>query len=1047
MTSNAQTSFLGGEWSKFAQGQTDDKEYPTAMNVCRNGHPIEEGCWVRRSGSRHMDVSRRGFPARLIPFNFDQRAPYNFELACDPLDDTGGQFLIFSGKDRILDPQDFGLVSISTASPAVVTVAAPVSAAWASGVRVRFVFFDEASKLLNPALTNRTFKIGTLLTSTTFTLIDQVTDAPIDGAALNYQAANITVALVISFPAPNYSLARMPQVRMVQSDKAGLFLHNQVAPNALTVLTPPTDAAAATFSIDPANFIDGPYLDPVSGAVGTTDAETGIVNLTLSFLAYAATRAYQKGDYVLSGTISYASLTDANLNNTPATSPTQWRVASPGEVIGPNGFQTTDTGRLIRLQAGDPLLWTWGKILGPSTTGAISGTLAGSTSIGDLINGGGLDAGFDGDTNKTLAEGPAQTQNKDRTIFQGYIGKNYSGATDQRISSVILFPSSDSGFVKINGPSSGNVVPITFNLRGKASAPGSGSDGTLLGTVTIPDHTKVTTPVTIVSTNSATAWKYVWVEMITGYNHNVNSGSMGLAALQFFSNSGVSGSGVKVQILGPALTSTSVALIRIGVYSDTTGWPTCGCWHEGRFWLAGSVGNRFDTTKSNAPGFVFSPTNPDGSVSADNGISYVFNSSEVNTIFWMQPDLQGIVAGTQGGEWLIQSGTANTAMAPNNIQAHRVTKYGCANIEPRRTGLTVVFVQKFKRRLLEYLADAFSGKFFGPNLSEKAMHLTAQSVQEIGYQEELSPIIWSRMGDGSFAGTTYRRISMFSSERPKMLGWHRHDLGSGRKVEALCVGPTVDGLLDALALTTNDERGVRHHEMIEKTFEVNDALTDAWFLDDAIVPSCGKTDTVAGKTGLRFYGLSHLEGKEVDLFIAGLDCGKATVKDASVFVPYGADVDGLFTNAYLQNVTTTATQEFKDYGSKTCYIDAGMLMIPAVIGFSFVSQGQLLRPAKREDAGNAVGDPFGKKRRLHQYAILFHNAQGVSVGTDFVRLKPSLFVNAGLKLLKKNELYSGIHYDTLADEYSFDGMLAWQIDRPYPAAVVSAGIFLSTQDK
>jgi len=44
------SSFLGGEWSKFAQGRIELPSYKTAMNVCRNGVPMEEGAWGLSTG-------------------------------------------------------------------------------------------------------------------------------------------------------------------------------------------------------------------------------------------------------------------------------------------------------------------------------------------------------------------------------------------------------------------------------------------------------------------------------------------------------------------------------------------------------------------------------------------------------------------------------------------------------------------------------------------------------------------------------------------------------------------------------------------------------------------------------------------------------------------------------------------------------------------------------------------------------------------------------------------------------------------------------------
>src|SRR5208282_5958078 len=98
------------------------------------------------------------------------------------------------------------------------------------------------------------------------------------------------------------------------------------------------------------------------------------------------------------------------------------------------------------------------------------------------------------------------------------------------------------------------------------------------------------------------------------------------------------------------------------------------------------------------------------------------NSSESNPIFWMDSTVQGLILGTQSCEWTI-AGANGAVISPTSITATRSSRYGSANIEPVRTGLTSVFVQRYNRRLLEYLPDYFSGKFVGPNLAKNVQHL------------------------------------------------------------------------------------------------------------------------------------------------------------------------------------------------------------------------------------------------------------------------------------------------------------------------------------
>ncbi len=1070
-----QSSFLGGEVSKSVQGQFDNKFYRTWMNTCANFMPMEQAALTRRPGSMHSGATRGGLAGRVFGFDFKQASPYTIEV-------TTGFMRFRAGPALVMTNDQQAVVSISTANPAKVKTG---THGWSSGDQVMF----NSLSADNPLLQNRLFA-ATVTSSTEFTLTDALTGATIDGSTLGtFNSGNVSRVLEI---ATSYTDALWPALRVVQADIATLngstpgaiVLHGSVKPYMLQVTSAPTATLFATFSFAAASFKDGPYFDPVSsGALVTPSALIGLITLTLTFQAYDAAVAYSTGDFVTASSIGYRSLVDANLGNTPASSPTDWTPVTAGAAVGPNGFTASDIGRLMRLYsepplwvsgtvyaAGDPVtynnvyykcltghtagatntpdttptdwsispssaIWSWGRITAMSTTGLISGTLAGSVNIGDYTFSGGLAAAFDGTPLKASA-GCALTDTS--TAAAGYyIGKHYAAGA-QTISSVTVYPSSDRGLTLY-----AFSFAYTLNLRAKHTAPASRSDGTLLGTVAVPNPF-IKSALTIISNDQATTWEYVWVEVTS-----VSVFQSVIAQVQFYSATAAGGSAVTFQIAGPPLLYTSAVRVwRMGLYSDTTGWPTCGTYHEGRLWLSGVIGNRIDGSVSNGvsdTGINFAPTNSDGSVAGNNAISYTFNAPDVNPIFWMQPDYQGIVCGTQGGEWLVQATSNNVPLTPTTIQAHRYTKYNCANIEPRKTNLTLAVVQAFKRELLEYFADVYSGRFSAHDLALYAKHLVASGIEEIGYQQELIPTIWSRCGNGTVVGMTYSRTTLVSSQPPDAFGWHRVNLGSGRDVESICIGANSDGTLDSLVMVTNDPAtNIRHVEMLSNVFMETDAFADAWFLDDAVRPSSTTTTNVpsagAPYGGLTLNGLWHLNGATVQVFAAGLDCGQQEIGTAiadfvvasgSVFVPYGDGVSagsgaGLFT-AVFAAAAVAANQ--------------------IVIGFTYRSDGQMVRANTPAESGARNGPAFGKLRRNQQVALLVNQTAGLSVGTDFDHLFPMKFnKQASGTALAPGQVANGIYRQPLSGSDDFDGMVCWRVTRPLPATICTAGPFDHTKD-
>lgn len=618
-----------------------------------------------------------------------------------------------------------------------------------------------------------------------------------------------------------------------------------------------------------------------------------------------------------------------------------------------------------------------------------------------------------------------------------YIGQHYAAPT--AIISATLWPSTDSGIANVpNG-----AVAISIFLRASNTSPASPSSGTILGSVGISN---TTSPITITSGDQVSTWSYVWFEVAAIYLQPLpDNGShsypiqIGAAQAQFYAPNISNGSVAVVQIRGPALLyNQPVITWQLGVYSDTTGWPTCGCYHESRIWFGGVVSNRFDAAVSN--GLIgtqinFAPTAPDGTVSDNNSISYICNGEDSNLFEWFEPDQQGIIVGTQAGEWLISAPSAG-ALTPTSIKATRITKAGCANALPRRTEHTLVLIQKYGRKVLEYFADVFSGKFSAPDLTDRAKHLTVSGIAEIDYQQELAPTIWHRRNDGALIGATYKRDTLMNSQGPTIIGYHRHLLGSGRLLESLSVGPSIGGNLDAPSFITNDpSTGVRHIEVMSDLLDEGFTLTQCSFVDDGIVPT--STVVQAGPTGgaygsLLVNGLWPHNGKTVTAWIAGLDCGDYTAASGSITVPFGDGISGgtasgLFTAALVQSFTT----------------------LPAVVGFTYNSDGQLCRPVTQADTGTQAGPGFAKFGRAHRAAAFFYGMVNGSIafGTNFSRfLDPVKLLQPNGVAYTPQQQWSGIWRDNVDSQYDFDNMICFRISRPYPGYVINVGAFNTKAD-
>lgn len=397
---------------------------------------------------------------------------------------------------------------------------------------------------------------------------------------------------------------------------------------------------------------------------------------------------------------------------------------------------------------------------------------------------------------------------------------------------------------------------------------------------------------------------------------------------------------VTATIRGAAASAgTATVNWRLGLWSDTTGYPGCVEFFEDRLCWGGSTAatQRIDMSKSSDYENM-EPTAAGGTVAADNAVSITLNSRDVQTVRWMSADERGLIAGTTSAEWIVRRNTAAEAFSATNVDAKPSTYYGTANIAPVKAGKATLFVQRAARKVRE-LAYVFEvDGFRSPNMTFLAEHVTLSGIKEMAYQQEPNSLVWAVRNDGVLAGFTYERDQ-------KVLGWHRHTLGgysdSGQTaaplVESVCVIPSADGTRDEVWMVVKRYIGGRTRRYIEymaKSWERGDEQEDSPYVDCAITYDGSATSTVTGA--------HHLAGETVKVMVDGASHPDVTVS---------------------ANGVATLTQS------------ASVVHL----GYGYNSDGQMLRP----EAGSQDGTAQGKPMKTHQTTFRLHDTLGLEVGANF----------------------------------------------------------------
>lgn len=202
---------------------------------------------------------------------------------------------------------------------------------------------------------------------------------------------------------------------------------------------------------------------------------------------------------------------------------------------------------------------------------------------------------------------------------------------------------------------------------------------------------------------------------------------------------------------------------------------------------------------------------------------------------------------------------------------------------------------------------------------------------------------------------------------------------------------------------------------------------------------------------LIFSGLWHLAGETVGATICGLDCGDFLVTTTgTITVPLQSDADQLLTAAYIiskDGITPDAEQNTRiSIASGGVHVT---VVVPVTIGFTYISQGQCLRPASAQDIGSREGAALGKTRRQHSASFLLSNAIGLAVGTSFSKLDFPEMVNPDIPVaLPQDQMFNGVLWmPAIEDSYTFDSKLAWQVSRPWPCTVEATSSFLAAEER
>lgn len=344
-----------------------------------------------------------------------------------------------------------------------------------------------------------------------------------------------------------------------------------------------------------------------------------------------------------------------------------------------------------------------------------------------------------------------------------------------------------------------------------------------------------------------------------------HSGTWGYAKITVFNST----TSVDAAIQSNFASGQATSDWRLGAWSETTGFPAVTTFHQGRLVFGGGTNASSvadPTIGSLGPQVVwmsksndfenFAPTELDDTVSDDNAITRQINTDQVNAIQWMKSG-RVLMIGTTGAEF---KGSADNdgVITPTNFSFTRESQHGSSKIDPQLIGSGVVFLQRAQRRLRELAFEFAEDALKAPDVSKFGEHLTVGGIKEMFYQQEPNSILWMIKNDGDILSFTYDKDE-------NVLAFGEHPLGGtdSKGVSVTSISSETTNRDEVWFITEHTIGGVtvKHVGFLEKEFDHDTLLKDAFFVDSGL--------TFSGAPSTVITGLSHLEGETVSILADG----------------------------------------------------------------------------------------------------------------------------------------------------------------------------------
>ena len=284
---------------------------------------------------------------------------------------------------------------------------------------------------------------------------------------------------------------------------------------------------------------------------------------------------------------------------------------------------------------------------------------------------------------------------------------------------------------------------------------------------------------------------------------------------------------------------------------DTSGYPGCITFFQGRLWLAGSFGHPVTIWGSIAGEDNYEDFTIAGAADDD---ALELPLARDGVIQWIQSG-KALHVGTDGSEHLIYAGRVDELLTPENTRTLQQSSYGSARIHGKWLSEKVSFISNDRHRMYAANYDRETLGFLSDELTYNAEHIAFPSIDESAYSQNPRAHVWLVISNGDVVGATYQREA-------EAIGWHRHD--------------TVGGDIKSITITEEFGNSILW-VLVNRQDKLYLEKTGGQFMDSFIRRQFPNPVTTVD-------GLDHLEGLPVQIIGDGAYAGIQSVSGGEVSI-------------------------------------------------------------------------------------------------------------------------------------------------------------------